>query len=131
MGNFSKKKSHLALVEKTPQPPGKLGAAGQALWAHIQGGYDIRDCGGVELLMRACMEADRVAEMKGIIDEDGARIFVKGVPRDHPLIKHELAAQAFIVKTLRLLGVTDESVQALGRPPKDMGWTPGDDEDED
>jgi len=68
--------------------------------------------------MQACLAADRVDELAAIIDQDGARVVTKTGLRDHPCLKHELAARAFIVKTLQRLGVTNEPLKSIGRPPR-------------
>src|SRR5262249_45595660 len=117
-------KTRLTLVADLPQPPQKLGEAGLSLWRRIQGEYRIVDVGSMELLVQCWLEADRIAEIAATIEHDGVRIVVRGVPRENPLLKVELAARSFIVKTLRALGIVDESIQAVGRPGRDMGWTP-------
>jgi hypothetical protein len=124
MEKFSKNPSQLTVVENPPDLPRKLGPAGESLWIRVQNGYRIEDVGGVELLMQACLAADRADELAAIIDQDGARIMTKTGPRDHPCLKHELAARAFIVRTLQRLGITDEPIKMLGHPPRDVGWTP-------
>jgi hypothetical protein len=125
--DFSKKPSRLTIVgnaENTPKPPRKLGPAGESLWFGVMAEYGIGDVGGVELLMQACLAADRADELAAIIDQDGARIVTKSGVRDHPCLKHELAARAFIVRTLQRLGITDEVIKPVGHPPRDLGWTP-------
>ena len=125
--DFSKRPSRLTIVgnaENTPNPPRKLGPAGENLWFRVQREYAIGDVGGVELLMQACLAADRADELAAIIDQDGARSVTKTGPRDHPCLKHELAARAFIVRTLQRLGITDEVIKPVGHPPRDLGWTP-------
>jgi hypothetical protein len=123
---FSKKPSHLTVVENGPNPPRKLGPAGESLWFSIQKEYRIADIGGVELLMQACLAADRAEALAAAIDADGERTIGKGgVIRDHPCLKHELAARAFVVRTLQKLGVTDEPLKAVGHPTRGgLGWTP-------
>jgi hypothetical protein len=39
-------------------------------------------------------------------------------------LKHELAARAFICRTLQRLGITDAAIQAVGHPTRPQGWTP-------
>jgi hypothetical protein len=56
--------------------------------------------------------------MRVQIDQDGECIRTKTGPGDHPLLKHELAARAFVVRTLGRLGLDLEPVRAgPGRPP--------------
>jgi len=56
----------------------------------------------------------------------GEMIRGKTGPREHPLLKCELASRAFVVKTLRTLGLNVEgSIKAgPGRPGEPLGWTP-------
>ena len=56
--------------------------------------YQITGAGGRETLLQICSAADRAAEYAAIIDSEGPMIGIKhGPPREHPLVKHELAAQ--------------------------------------
>jgi hypothetical protein len=122
--DFSKKPSRLTVVGNVPDPPRKLGEAGNSLWNRVQSEYLIQDVGGVELLMQACLAADRAEELAAIIDSDGARIMTKSGPKDHPCLKHELAARSFIVRTLQRLGITDEVIKPVGHPTRPTSWTP-------
>jgi hypothetical protein len=58
---------------------------------------------------------DRVAAMQ--IDADGEVVATKAGPREHPLLRSELQGRSFIVRTLGRLGVTDEPLKSMGRPP--------------
>jgi hypothetical protein len=60
-----KKASRLTLVGNAPKPPRKLGDAGLSLWNRVQSEYGITDVGGVELLMQACLAADRAEALAG------------------------------------------------------------------
>ena len=43
--------------------------------------------------------------------------------REHPLLKHEVAARAFTVRTIEKLGLNFEPVKSVGRPGgKAAGW---------
>jgi hypothetical protein len=70
------------------------------------------------------LAADRAEALAAVIDQDGERIMTKTGPKDHPCLKHELAARAFVVKTLQKLGITDEPLKTIGHPRRDLGWTP-------
>ena len=122
MEEKSRKPPPLTVIGKTaqngPNPLRKLGAAGESLWFRIQSEYRIEDVGGIELLMQCCLAADRADELAAIIDQDGARIVTKTGIKEHPLLKHELAARAFICRTLQRLGVTSEPLKSIGRPPR-------------
>src|SRR6516162_1002096 len=100
----------------TISPPRKLGVLGSSLWQSIQSEYRIDDAAGRELLAQACEAADRVARLAERIDADGEVIESKNGPKVHPAVKEELAGRAFIVRTLRQLGLTLEPVRAVGRP---------------
>jgi hypothetical protein len=103
-------------------PPRKLGEPGLALWNSIQSEFRIEDCGGVELLMQACLAADRAEALAARIDDDGETIHTKQGLKAHPCLKDELAARAFIVRTLQRLGITDEVIKPIGRPSRGLGW---------
>jgi hypothetical protein len=70
------------------------------------------------MLLQICGAADRVAEYSETIARDGAVIRTKTGLRDHPLLKHELAARSFIVRALHRLGFDIEPPRdVVGRPP--------------
>ena len=111
MDDFSKKASPLTVVGGPSVPPRKLGEAGLSLWNRVQAEYQITDVGGVELLTQACLARDRAEALAAVIEADGERIITKTGIKDHPCLKHELAARSFIVRTLQRLGVTDEVIK--------------------
>ena len=116
------KKPRLILVD--PQqtavvllaPPANLNKTGRDLWQSVMSEYDIRDSGGQQMLQQICEAADRVHEFGAIISRDGSVVRTKAGPKDHPLIKHELAARSFIVRSLHRLGLDVEPIRAVGRP---------------
>jgi hypothetical protein len=98
-------------------PPATLDKAGAALWQSIQNEYRIDDAGGREMLAQICAAEDRAAEYAALIAHDGPTIRTKAGLRDHPLIRHELAARSFIVRSLHRLGLNVEPTRgAVGRP---------------
>src|SRR5262245_56144784 len=110
----------LTLVEprspQLPRPPRKLGRHGLALWNRVQNEYVIADSGGVELLMQACAAVDRAETLAERIAADGEVVHTRtGLPKAHPALNDELAARAFVVRTLERLGVTSENVKTVGR----------------
>ena len=105
------------------EPPRKLKEAGCALWYSIQSEFKIEDSGGIEVLVQCCEAADRLETLAAQIDKDGEVVCTKQGPREHPLLKSELANRSFIVKSLRTLGVLEEAIRSIGRPPKSYGWT--------
>ena len=100
------------------QPTRKLGPSGQKLWTAITSEYSIADAGGVEMLVQACRALDRAEACREQIDRDGEVVATKNGPREHPLLKPELACRAFSVRTLQRLGLDVEPVRPIGRPPR-------------
>jgi hypothetical protein len=96
-----------------PEPPRALAAHGQRLWDAIQAEYRIADAAGVELLAQACAGLDRAEALAAEIARVG---FVLTGGRANPLVKDELAARAFVVKTLSRLGLDLEPSKPVGRP---------------
>ena len=81
----------------TPQllkPSRPLGKHGSALWQAVTTEYGIEDAGGVEMLTLACQALDRAEELAAAIKRDGVVIRCKRVVKDHPGLKHEIAAAA-------------------------------------
>jgi hypothetical protein len=106
-----------------PTPPRPLGNHGSALWDWVQRDYQILDVGGIEMLAQACAALDDVENYAGHIAKDGPTIRVNGVLKDHPLLKHLMAARSFVVRTLQRLGLDVEAVKPVGRPPQKFGWS--------
>jgi hypothetical protein len=103
---------------KPPTPPSKLGAAGMSLWKDIVVAYEFNDRASYEALYQVCAAADRAQACRVQIDTDGEIIRTKSGVKDHPLLKHEIAARAFVVRTLGRLGLDLEPVRSgPGRPP--------------
>jgi hypothetical protein len=124
------KKPRLEIVKTTtsnhPSPPRKLGQCGTRLWNGVQAEYKIHDVGGIELLALACQSLDRAESLREQIDRDGELITTKHGLKDNPCLKHELSNRAFVARTLSRLGITEESLKPMGRPPNKVGWTPED-----
>jgi hypothetical protein len=119
------KKPSLKIVKPSEatvmSPPRKLGEHGLTLWRTVQSEYLITDTGGVEILAQACSALDRAEELASVIDQDGCTIMIRGVLREHPLLKGELACRAFLCRCLQRLGLNIEAVKSVGRP---SGWSP-------
>jgi Phage terminase, small subunit len=115
-----------APASAVPTPPWKLGAVGLSLWSDITASYEFGDRASYETLAQACAAADRAERCREQIDADGEVIRTKAGPRDHPLLKHEITARSFVVRTLARLGLDLEPVRAVaGRPPSGgigMSW---------
>lgn len=99
------------------KPSRPIGKHGKQLWNSVTEEYGIEDAGGVEMLTLACQALDRAEDLAAAIKRDGTVIRSKGIIRDHPALKHELAARSFVVRTLQRLGLDVEAVKPVGRPP--------------
>jgi P27 family predicted phage terminase small subunit len=116
------KKPTLTVVEPGGtgvEPPRDLGEPGRALWDRIQREYDVSDVCGIELLSQACTALSEAEALREEINRDGPVLRTRhGLIKDHPALKHELAARAFVVRTLTKLGLNFEPLRnAAGRPP--------------
>jgi hypothetical protein len=108
------------IQDNIPAPPRPLGAQGLELWSRVQREYRVTDAGGIEMLASACESCDRAYELRKQIDKDGV---MTEAGREHPLLKHEVAARAFTVRTIEKLGLNFEPVKSVGRPGgKAAGW---------
>jgi hypothetical protein len=110
------------MLQPTAVPPA-LGETGQKLWSAIQAQYAIEDAGGLELLRQACQAADRAERCRKAIDLDGELVEQpNGGTREHALLKAEIAARSFVVRTLSRLGLDMEPLRpGVGRPPGKAG----------
>jgi hypothetical protein len=108
---------HPTFGPHTNDPPTGLGDRGRDLWIRIMAAYDISDEGGLALLQQCCQMVDRAEELRAAIDRDGAVVMTRSGPKDHPGLKHELAARAFVCRTISRLGLDVEPLQSrVGRP---------------
>ena len=88
------------------------------MWQAIHADYVIEDAGGHEMLLQICSAADSLTEYSKQIERDGATIKTRNGLREHPLIKYQLAARSFVVRSLHRLGLDIEPTRStLGRPP--------------
>ena len=90
----------------------------------MHGEYNISDAGGIELLAQACAAVDRAEALAECVGRDGVMIYAKQGPKAHPALKEELAARAFICRTLQRLGINVEAIKPPGRPAGHAHWTP-------
>lgn len=104
-----------------PQPPPHLGEDGRKLWLDIQRAYQIDDPGGLVLLRVACEALDRAESCRQLIDEQGAMLTIRGIPRAHPALAAERDARAAIVRAIRNLNLDLEPLKAIGRPAGQRG----------
>jgi hypothetical protein len=110
------------------KPLRKLGKPGANLWRSVMSEFEISDAAGLEMLTMACEQLDRAQDCREQIDRDGLMFKTKSGPKNHPLLKDELAARAFVCRTLQRLGLNLEAVKPVGRPPRGIGWLPDDDD---
>jgi terminase small subunit-like protein len=106
------------------KPARSLGHYGTNLWKLVTSQYDIVDAGGCELLTQACQALDRAEALRDIINRDGEMVTARnGSLKEHPAMKPELAARAFVVKTLARMGLHLEPVRAGRGRPGGIGYT--------
>ena len=119
---MTKKPPTLTLIDPASKPdrvapPASLGKAGAELWRSLLNDYVIEDSAGCQMLLRICETVDTIAEYDEEISRDGVAIRVKGSVREHPLLKHRLAAQSFIVRSLHRLKLDVIPARSeIGRP---------------
>jgi hypothetical protein len=104
------------------KPPRPLGTHGLQLWRSVMAEYRIEDRGGIEMLAQACAALDRAEGLAERIAKDGSVIYSKAGPKSHQAVKDEIAARAFVVRTLARLGLSVEAVKPVGRPSYGFGW---------
>jgi hypothetical protein len=119
----SKSKLHVIGTEprQPPEPPRPLNKPGREMWDRINAAYCIDDEGGRQILAMAAQALDRAEALAAQIDEDGMLIRTARGTKDHPLLKHELAARALTCRLLVRLGLNFEAVRPPGRPVSDFG----------
>src|SRR5215831_8292615 len=116
--NLPRSRSSTRHRSRTRWPPSTLGEAGRKLWQAVHRDYVVEDASGLEMLAQICAAADRVAEYRAAIDRDGPTVQSASGIKDHPLLRHELAAQSFIVRSLHRLGLDVIPPRPeVGRPP--------------
>src|SRR5262245_40089808 len=81
-------------------PPADLEIAGKKLWQEITREFALESAAEVQQLYAACCMEDRAVKLRRHIDREGEMVEIRGTRRDHPCLKHELGARAFVVRTL-------------------------------
>jgi hypothetical protein len=115
---------NLRLVSKDDlalEPPRPLGPHGRGLWDSILSENTFDDSAGREMLYHACAALDRAEHCAEIINAEGAVVRSKTGVREHPALRPELANRAFVARTLVRLGLIDEALKPIGRPPTKVG----------
>ncbi len=88
------------------------------MWRSIQSEYRIDDAPGRATLLQICEAADTVQMCSVSRDGPLVKAAKGGGYRDHPLLKIQLAARSFIVRSLHTrLGLEAEPTRGVGRPP--------------
>ena len=108
--------------DKLPATPSQAGLPWPLALGSGSGEYRIDDIGGVEMLMQACSGLDRAESLAERIAADGDVVLTRSGPKVHPAVREELAARAFVVRTLQKLGLNYEIVKPIGRPTAGVGW---------
>lgn len=90
--------------DETPKPPDHLGESGRQLWVALHEDYEILDADSIALLETACVCADRLAQARQIIAEEGpiARDRYNS-PKMHPAMLVEKDARAGLIQSLKAL----------------------------
>lgn len=109
-----------------PSPPRPLGEHGRSLWDRVQVEYAIRDAGGVEILAQIAAAVDLAEQLAEVIRTEGPMLQTRTTRRTHPAVRELTQVRALIMRGLKDLGLNVEALQPVGRPPRDMGWTPPD-----
>jgi hypothetical protein len=81
-------------------PPADLGIAGKKLWKDITREFTLESSAEVQQFYEACCMEDRAVKLRKHIDKEGEMVEIRGALRDHPCLKHELGARAFVTRTL-------------------------------
>ena len=86
-------------------PPASLGDAGRTLWEDINRDYVIEESAGRQTVLRICQTVDTLVSYDEQIERDGPTIRTANGLKEHPLLKHQLAARSFIVRSLHRLNL--------------------------
>ena len=100
------------------KPHRDLSKVGLRLWRDVLDTVSLDDTASREVLLLACEALDRAHDCQKEIAKDGAVSRSENrPPRDHPLLKIELANCAFVCKQLTILGLLSAPLRhGPGRP---------------
>jgi hypothetical protein len=101
-----------------PEPPRRLGKHGRSLWCRVLAEYQLEDAGSLEILALAAQTLDRAETLAAAIRANGAVVQTRTGPRAHPAIRDETACRALCARLLARLGLIDEPLKPVGRPPR-------------
>jgi hypothetical protein len=98
----------------TTKPPADLKKPGRDLWRWIADEFTVED--SLPLVAELCRVADRLAEVRASIAEDG----VGDSEKRNPLLDSEMKLSGQLGKLWRVLGLADKPEpmkRPVGRPP--------------
>ena len=98
--------------KKLPKPPGSLGVNGKLLWCQITEEYEIRDSGGLALLLAACRCEDDICRFRSIIAKEGD-VLRSDPSKPHPLHACIRGSEAVRRQSLRALNLDLEANSEL------------------
>jgi hypothetical protein len=104
------------------KPPKTLGQSGRDLWQTLTDEFELDDACSRATLLQVCQCVDRLTQISERISREGLVVDTKTGPRDHPLLKSEIACRSFIIRGLQRLGL--EPSNPVGRPGNVIGWVP-------
>jgi phage terminase small subunit len=83
---------------------------GKLLWKKLVADYSFTDSASLELLLRACMAADRAQQARDAIEKNGGPIAIDrfGVPQRHPAVVIERDSTSQMVACFKLLGLHEK-----------------------
>ena len=96
----------------------ELRKVGMRLWRDVLDTVSLDDTASREVLLLAAEALDRAEDCRKQIAKDGAVLrYENRLPRDHPLLKIELANRSFVAKQLDKLGLLSAPLRSgPGRP---------------
>lgn len=91
------------MTSKTDVPK-HLRGEGKALWTRLRADYVIDDAGGLTILRTICEAQDRIAEMRAVVDKEGAFVADRfGQKKPHPALAVERDSRMTLIAGFRAL----------------------------
>ena len=113
------------LQSAVPLPPDDLNDAGRDLWRGVLEAVDLDGEAHLQsLLADACRQADRGAEARKRIADEGAFVTDRfGQTKEHPAISVERQSHIAKLRLLRECGLDIDGLHAEVRAPRRLGTT--------